>query len=358
MRGIPTSTGNPIWDVRTGRFDGGWTIEMEIPFKSLRFPQGASQVWGLQFARRIRRKSESTFLTPVPIQSVPGEMRISAAGTLTGVEVPPGSRRFEVKPYAIGSLATDVNAVPLVSNDGDGDVGFDVKYGLTQNLTADVTYNTDFAQVEVDEQQVNLTRFSLFFPEKREFFLESRGTFDFGRGARFGGGGGGRGGTRRPSGGGFSGGGDVPTIFFSRRIGLEQGQDGAAPGRWPPHGQGGQVQPRRTEHPDRQRTERRRTLDQFHGFAGQARTSCGAAPSAGSSPVGRCRQRRRDRMKRMASDAAFSFYENVNFNGYFARTATPGLDGDDASYQGVFTYTGDLYGLPGRPPARGRQLQP
>ena len=115
---------------------------------------------------------------------------MSAAGTLTGIDVPSGNRTFEIKPYAIGSLATDVNAVPLISNDGDGDFGFDVKYGVTENLTADFTYNTDFAQVEVDEQQVNLTRFSLFFPEKREFFLESSGTFDFGRGLPFGGGGG------------------------------------------------------------------------------------------------------------------------------------------------------------------------
>ena len=339
--GNPNLDWNPIWDVRTGRFDGGWTIEMEIPFKSLRFPQGASQVWGLQFARRIRRKSESTFLTPVPIQSVPGEMRISAAGTLTGVEVPPGSRRFEVKPYAIGSLATDVNAVPLVSNDGDGDVGFDVKYGLTQNLTADVTYNTDFAQVEVDEQQVNLTRFSLFFPEKREFFLESRGTFDFGRGARFGGGGGG-GGTRRPGGVGFSGGGDVPTIFFSRRIGLEQGQT-------VPLLAGGRL-----------------TGKAGKFSLGALNIQTGNAPSVGALSTNFTVLRvKRDILRRSTIggiftgrsvsttapgsneaygvDAAFSFYENVNFNGYFARTATPGLDGDDASYQGVFTYTGDLY---------------
>ena len=148
--------------------------------------------------------------------------RVSAAATLTGLKVPSGNRRFEIKPYAIGSLATDVNAVPAVSNNGAGDFGVDVKYGVTQNLTADFTYNTDFAQVEVDEQQVNLTRFSLFFPEKREFFLEARGTFDFGQGVRFGGGGGSSAAGRR--GGGVLGGDDVPTVFFSRRIGLEGGQ--------------------------------------------------------------------------------------------------------------------------------------
>ena len=340
--GNPNLDWNPIWDVRTGRFDGGWTVEMEIPFKSLRFPQGASQTWGLQFARRVRRKSESTFLTPVPIQSVPGEMRVSAAGTLTGVEVPAGNRTFEVKPYGIGSLATDVNAVPLISNEGDGDFGFDVKYGLTQNLTADFTYNTDFAQVEVDEQQVNLTRFSLFFPEKREFFLESRGTFDFGRGARFGGGGGGGGGTRRPGGGGFGGGGDVPTIFFSRRIGLESGQTvpilvgGRLTGKAGKFSLGalniqtddaqsvGALSTNFTVLRVKRDILRRSTIGGI--FTGRSVSTTGPGSN-----------------EAYGVDAAFSFYENVNFNGYYARTVTPDLQGDDASYQGVFTYTGDLY---------------
>ena len=171
--GNPNIDWNPIWDVRTGRFEGGWTVEMEIPFKSLPFPPATTQTWGFQLGRIVRRKSESTFLTPVSISAGQGMFRLSAAGTLTGIEVPGDNRTFEIKPYAIGSLATDINAVPLVSNEGDGDFGVDVKYGVTQSLTADFTYNTDFALVEVDEQQVNLTRFSLFFPEKREFFLEA-----------------------------------------------------------------------------------------------------------------------------------------------------------------------------------------
>ena len=84
-----------------------------------------------------------------------------------------------MKPYVLSDLATDRNAVPRVSNDISGNVGVDVKYGVTQNLTADLTINTDFAQAEADEQQVNLTRFSLFFPEKRDFFLENAGLFGF-----------------------------------------------------------------------------------------------------------------------------------------------------------------------------------
>ena len=198
--GSPNTDWNAIWDARTGRFDGGWTVEMEIPFKSLRFRPARSQIWGLRLVRSVRWKNESSFLPPIPIAGPPGDLRLSAAGTLTGVEVPGGNRTFEIKPYAIGSLAIDINAVPNMSNEGDGDFGVDVKYGVTQNLTADFTYNTDFAQVEVDEQKVNLTRFNLFFPEKREFFLEGRGIFDFGRaaGGSTGGPGGGRGGWRPP----------------------------------------------------------------------------------------------------------------------------------------------------------------
>ena len=126
-----------------------------------------------------------------------GIFRVSGAGTLVGLDVPGAAKNMEIKPYGIGGVTTEANAAsldpnPRNDNRGHGEFGVDVKYGITQNLTADFTYNTDFAQVEVDEQQVNLTRFSLFFPEKREFFLEGRGIFNFARGS-FGGPGGGGG---------------------------------------------------------------------------------------------------------------------------------------------------------------------
>jgi len=335
---------NPIWNVRTGRFDGGWTIEMQIPYKSIRFRPGSSQVWGFQIGRNIRWKNEKVFLNPVPISGGPGEMRISAAGTLVGIEVPEGNRRFEIKPYAIGSLATDVNASPPISNRFDADFGVDVKYGLTQNLTADFTYNTDFAQVEVDEQQVNLTRFSLFFPEKREFFLEGRNIFDFGTGMGFaagGSGGGPGGGTQRQA--GFAGGGDAPILFFSRRIGLESGQTvpilagGRLTGKAGPFSIGAvNIQ---TDNSDggaeatnfsvfrvKRDILRRSTIGAM--FTGRSVSTIGT----GSNEV-------------YGVDATFSFYENVNFNGYYARSKTQGRAGDDTSYQGVFTYNGDLYAV-------------
>jgi hypothetical protein len=137
-----------------------------------------------------------------------------------GIEAPPPSRNLEVKPYAITGYQRDLVATPQISHDGYGDAGLDVKYGITESLTADLTFNTDFAQVEVDEQQVNLTRFNITFPEKREFFLESRGIFSFGSGGQMGGFGGGGGGGRGGGGGG-GGGGGMPQLFYSRAIGLE-----------------------------------------------------------------------------------------------------------------------------------------
>ncbi len=133
-------------------------------------------------ARRVNKwKNEYSHLAPVPSAgSGSGLYRMSLAATLVGLDVPAGSKNLELKPYATSDLTTDRNARPRISNDVGADLGVDVKYGVTQNLTADFTYNTDFAQVEADEQQVNLTRFSLFFPEKRDFFLENPGLFAFG----------------------------------------------------------------------------------------------------------------------------------------------------------------------------------
>jgi hypothetical protein len=158
---------NPVWTSKTGRFDGGWTVEMAIPLKSIRYRAGNNQVWGIQLRRSVRRKNEWAYLTPVP-RSLAGPQalnRVSAAGTLVGLDLPPAGLNLELKPYAVARMTTDRLLVPPVSNDFGSDIGGDARYSITPNLTADVTVNTDFAQVEIDEQQVNLTRFSLFFPK-------------------------------------------------------------------------------------------------------------------------------------------------------------------------------------------------
>ena len=163
---------NTIWATRAANFDGGWTIEFRIPFRSIRFKENA-RVWGINFRRVVRSKTEASFLAHVPASYLRnGLPHASIAATLVGIEAPGALRNLDVKGYALGSTVTNRTGPSGVSNQANGEFGADVKWGVTQSYVADFTYNTDFAQVEDDEQQVNLTRFSLFFPEKREFFME------------------------------------------------------------------------------------------------------------------------------------------------------------------------------------------
>jgi hypothetical protein len=200
---------NTVWDVRSQRSEQGWTLEMVIPFKSLRYGGSGPQVWGFNLRRSVGWKNEHSFITTMPAGYARNAIfKVSNAAVMVGIETPEEAMNLEVKPYGISARTTGREAAEALSSHWTADAGIDVKYGLTSGLIADFTYNTDFAQVEADEQQVNLTRFSLQFPEKRDFFLEGRGIFAFGT----------------PSGTGPGGAGDVPVMFFSRRIGLSQGQ--------------------------------------------------------------------------------------------------------------------------------------
>ncbi len=163
------------WAVRTRVSEIGWSAEMEIPFKALRFGAGGVQSWGINFQRNIRGNNEVAYWSPLPRQF--NLQRVSMAGTVEGVHVPT-QRNLKVTPYALVK-AQQGGTLPDGTHT-NGEFGFDVKYSLTRSLTLDATYNTDFAQVEADELQVNLDRFSLFFPEKRPFFLENAGNFAVG----------------------------------------------------------------------------------------------------------------------------------------------------------------------------------
>ena len=325
---------NPIWDVRTGRFDGGWTFEAAIPFKSLRYKPGRTQVWGINLARHVKNaeKNEVSHLVAVPAGL--SIMQTSLAATLVGLEVPRAGPVLDIKPFAIADSTTDRSVTRERSHDLSGDAGIDVKYGVTQNLVADITVNTDFAQVEEDEQQINLTRFSLFFPEKREFFLENQGLFAFG-------------GT---SAGAFgftstlSGDDNTPVLFYSRRIGLQDGQE-------VPIAAGGRLT-------GRVGAFRVGVLDvQTGGLGG------GGAQATNFSVV----RVRRDILRRSTIgmiltgrsvsthgpgsnqayglDGTFAFFDNVKINTYWARTQTPELSGDENSYRAHLDYNGDRYGV-------------
>ncbi|MDX1568300.1 MAG: carbohydrate binding family 9 domain-containing protein, partial [Longimicrobiales bacterium] len=139
--GNPNFDWNPVYEVQTGRFDGGWVVEYAIPFESLRYRPGREQVWGIQLRRSVLRRNEWNHLTYLPLSVAPngstGVFRVSMYGTLVGVEAPPPSQNLEIKPYGISGLRTDLTASPTFENDGYADAGLDVKYGITQNLTAD-----------------------------------------------------------------------------------------------------------------------------------------------------------------------------------------------------------------------------
>ena len=172
-----------LWDVKTQRTSDGWTAEFQIPFTTLRFTTAETQEWGFNVTRAMRGLNEESHWSPLPVRY--RASKVSYAGTLRGIENISQGMNLKVKPFALagvtqtridGQMETTRSLTRLKDYDG----GVDAKYSLTPSLTLDATYRTDFAQVEADQQQVNLTRFSLFFPEKRDFFLENSGTFNFG----------------------------------------------------------------------------------------------------------------------------------------------------------------------------------
>ena len=326
---ISNGNWNEVWDVRTGKFEGGWTVEVVIPFKSLRYKPGPNQVWGINVRRTVRWKNELSFLTQMPaLLGQRAIFSVSLAATMVGLEVPPSGRNLEIKPYAISSLRTDRLARPSFSNRGNGNVGVDAKYGVTKSLTLDLTYNPDFAQVEDDLQQVNLTRFSLFFPERREFFLEGQGIFAFGGRAT------GRG--RVVS--------NTPVMFFSRRIGLTNG-------RLVPIVAGARLTGKVGDY----------SIGVLN-IQSDEEAAADARPANFSvvrikrdlfrrSNVGAIYTRRaetgdgRGAGETFGVDALYSASPSLNVNGYFARTRTPGVHHEDTSRLARFDYNTDRFGV-------------
>ena len=182
------------WEVKTETGDYGWSAEFAIPLRSIRFNSGDNKTWGINFQRNISKRSETAYWANLPLGF--DIKRLSLAGKMNGLNLK-SPKNLKVIPYVLTQGIND--KTPSNNNNSSSSVGGDIKYSLTPGLTLDVTYNTDFAQVEVDEQQVNLDRFNLFFPEKRPFFLENAGQFSVGSA------------------------GEVD-LFFSRRIGI--GDDG------------------------------------------------------------------------------------------------------------------------------------
>jgi hypothetical protein len=338
---------NTVWTTRSRRDDQGWTVEMAIPFRSLRYRGGGPQTWGINIRRSVRWKNEVSYLSQVPRQyGARGILRLSQAATLAGLEAPPAALNLEIKPYAVGSVKADRAIDPLFANRFERDAGFDVKYGVTESLAADFTYRTDFAQVEDDDQQVNLTRFNLLFPEKREFFLEGQGIFAFG-GAQS------SSSTAAPT--------NTPVLFFSRRIGLSGNR--AVPieagarltgkaGRYTVglldiqtdstrstgSGQGPATGSGRGEPATNfgvVRLKRDILRRSYIGLLGARRSP---APARAARPA-------EGENLAIGVDASLSFFESLNIVGYYAGTRTPGLTGNDRSHRVRFDYDADRLGI-------------
>ena len=319
-----------VWDVQTQIREDGWVVEMRIPFRALRFDRGNEQTWGINFSRRIRRNNEVSFWSPVP--RAYNMNRVSLAGNLVGLATGSAGRDLRVKPYFVASTVRPVGsqALPDPRTATTGDIGVDVKAALTPGLTADLTVNPDFAQAEADEQQVNLTQFSQFFPEKRDFFLENSGIFYVGDAAR----------NNRVN--------PTPTpdednlLFFSRRIGL------TSDGRPVPIAGGARLSGKLTEH-------------LRVGLLDVQEREVPGRPAFNSSVI-----RLRQNLGNSGSDVGFLFMQRtatsgpsfsnrvygldknirllgaVDWNSYFVRTSSPGIAKGDYSWRSTINYEGNF----------------
>lgn len=322
---------NTVWRTRARRDDEGWAVEVAIPFRSLRYRGSGPQTWGINVRRNVRWKNEMSYLAPVPrIFGARGILLFSQAATLVGLETPPAGLNLDIKPYMVGSVAADRARDPSFSNDLSANGGLDMKYVMSQSLSADLTYRTDFAQVEDDDLQVNLTRFNLFFPEKREFFLEGRGIFAFG-GAQ----------TSSTTGTGLPS--NTPVLFFSRRIGLDQGEvvpidvGGRLTGRVGPYsiglldvGTGGGAS---ANSPATNFAVVRVKRDILRrSYIGALATHRTHTATGGENTV-------------VGVDANLSLHQYLNIVGYVAATRTPGRPDGDRSHRLRVDYDADLLGV-------------
>ncbi len=309
-----------VWSVATRIDAAGWTAEIRIPFKTLRFEPGADRVWGVNFSRRIRRRNEIDYWSPIP--RVYNLYRASLAGTMTGLPNASPGRNLRIKPWA---SADTTRAVGGDEFDPNGHAGLDVKYGVTPSLTLDLTVRPDFAQAEADEQQVNLTQFSLFFPEKREFFLENAGMFYFGDIPR----------ESRLGNARFAPPEEEILLFFSRRIGLTDTGNaipivagGRLTGRTGRTGLGLmtiQTQSAYGRDGDNYTVLRARRDVLRNGDIGAIFLSRQSTGSGGRNEVA-------------GVDANFRFVKALSINGFLTRSFTPGITNGQLAGKGSITW--------------------
>jgi len=311
-----------VWEVAGARTADGWSAEFRIPLRTLRYPDGSTRPWGFNVYRIIRRKNEEA-LWQGWSRDAGGFHRVSLAGHLEGLQgLPALGHNLEVKPYVAGGQRQTRDEGGRMARDWEAETGLDLKTEVRPGLVLDLTLNTDFAQVEVDDQQVNLTRFSLFYPEKRDFFLENSGIFDFGL-----------------AGNPF----EAPPfqLFFSRRIGIQEGAGEVVPilgGARLTGRVGQQTVGFLTSLTDEleglvsresftvARVKRDVGENHYLGVMVTDRRSSGVANTA------------------VGMDGSFYLTPSLNVRGWAARTFTRGKGGDDLALALTWDYTADLWG--------------
>ena len=301
-----------VWDVKVSVGEDRWIAEYVVPFKSLRFKDTPVQEWGVNFSRRLLRNNEESMWSPIPVRF--SAIKISLAGTLQGIENIHQGRNLKIKPFItagvtqarVGDQMQTIRSLGQLTGTGKGyEGGVDAKYGLSASVTLDATYHTDFAQVEVDQQQVNLTRFNLFFPEKRDFFLENAGTFNIGAG-------------------GFGVNNANMLPFFSRRIGL------SASGTPIPIAGGARVSGKADKYDFgflTMKTERLGSLPSNNYMVGRMRRNLLTRSWFGGIMTSRDSTEAGDYNRVYGPDAHFVFYNKLEFDSYLLKSDTPGKDG-------------------------------
>ena len=317
------------WQVRTLVSDIGWSAEFAIPFRTLRFPARSQQEWGINFQRNLPRRNETAYWTPLPRQY--NLYRVSMAGQLEGLVTPSGNaRNLQLTPYLVGTMRKR-DGLPDRRAVVTGDMGADLKYSVTPGLTLDATYNTDFAQVEVDDQQINLDRFNLFFPEKRPFFLENAGAFTVAN----------EGAARQPDLG-------QTELFFSRRIGI------SATGQQIPILAGSRLSGKVTDTTTvgflNMQTEDIDGVAPANNFTvARARRELSNRSSVGGLFVNRIatgrQARSNDYNRTYAVDGRWGVGDNAMVQGFVGRTETPGRRGRDHALNVSANYSSESWRL-------------
>jgi hypothetical protein len=305
-----------IWNARVRQSEIGWVIEIDIPFRSIAFDPNAP-AWGINFQRTVRRKQEELLWTGY--QRNQGLRRMANAGLLVGLNDVSAGRGLELRPYVSGYLSNAPGFTPSISGDTDIDVGIDAAYNITPSLRGVGTVNTDFAETEVDQRLVNLTRFPLFLPERRTFFLDGATFFDF-----------------------------PLSVFFSRRIGLVDGRPQPIVGGGKLTGQAGRFDTGalyvRTADTDVQNAEdflvgrvRRRIFQQSYlGAIYTMRNTYDGLDRGAQQTAG---------VDFRLATATFRGNKNLSLTSYWATNSTERDLGDSAAFGAIVEYPNDVWDM-------------